>query len=91
MKMVTFVHFKPRHIMILKIMVVLLIAALIVPKIAVMVREIFAPGVELEEPIDTETVDKITVQSGRSSTFMERFWFNLKEFYRSGINIFLYI
>jgi len=70
-------------------MVILLIAVLVIPKVVFVVKEIFSPGVELEEPIDMEMVDKVTAQGGKSPTFMERLWFNLKEFYRYGINIFI--
>lgn len=86
MKMVSFVRLNPRLIMLFKILVILLIVTLILPKAVYIVKEIISPGVELEGPADTQKVDQKTFQGGFAS-FWDVFWYNLQKFYRQGINI----
>ncbi len=86
MRMVSFVKFNPRFIMLFKILVILLIITLVIPKVLFIVKEIISPGVELEGPADTRKVDQKTFQEGFAS-FWDVFWYNLQNFYRQGINI----
>ncbi|UNC92529.1 hypothetical protein [Candidatus Contubernalis alkaliaceticus] len=86
MRMVSFVKFNPRYIMLFKILVILLVMTLIVPKVLFIVKEIISPGAELEGPADTRQVDQKTFQEGFAS-FWDVFWYNLQNFYRQGINI----
>ncbi len=86
MKMVSFVRFNPRLIMLFKILVILLIMTLILPKAVFIVKEIFSPDLELDGPTDTRKVDQKTFSEGFAS-FWDVLWYNLQKFYRQGINI----
>ncbi|RQD75353.1 MAG: hypothetical protein D5R97_06205 [Candidatus Syntrophonatronum acetioxidans] len=90
MKLISFLRFNPRHVMFFRVLVIILIIVLIVPKMFFLVKEIFSPYfLEEEGPADTQKVDKVTAYQESGSGFGENFWHNLRYFYLNGINNFV--
>jgi len=89
MKMISFVKFNPRHIMFLKIIVIILILALVLPKVFFLVKEAISPWISPEDPFDTQKVGKTVEGRAEDSGLIENMWFHLLDFYRHGINIFI--
>lgn len=90
MRMVSFVRLRPRHVVLFKVLVILLIVSLIVPRAFFLVRDIISPGIEPGVPLEEDHpgVEKVWGNRGSEPGFWGRFWFNLKNFYRYGILIF---
>ncbi len=85
MKMVSFVKLNPRYVMFFKIIAIILILALVLPKVFFLVKEAISPWITPEDPFDTQKVSKTVEGTGESPGFIESVWFQLLDFYRQGI------
>ncbi|GEM_PF-6808057 len=86
MRLISFLRFNPRHVMFFRILVIILVIAMIIPKMVFLVKEIFSPYIlEEEGPADTQKVDKVILYQEREPDFWKRFWDDLSHFYLKGI------